>query len=48
MGLRDRLHTMGMFPDVGRLTDMFNEKFEELLDELRAIRGVLEQIRDKQ
>jgi hypothetical protein len=36
-----------MFPDVGALRSMFDEKFQELLDELRAIRGVLEQIRDK-
>jgi len=47
VALRDRLRTMGMFPDVNALRSMFDEKFNELLDELRAIRGVLEQIRDK-
>jgi len=47
VALRDRLKTMGMFPDVNALRDMFDQKFEQLLDELRAIRGVLEQIRDK-
>lgn len=39
--------TAGMFPNVGELKAMFDEKFQELLDELRAIRAVLEQIRDK-
>lgn len=34
-------------PDMGQIRSMFDEKFEELLQELRAIRGVLEQIRDK-
>jgi len=48
MALRDRLRTMGMFPDVNALRSMFDEKFQQLLDELRAIRGVLEQIRDHQ
>lgn len=42
-----RLFKSGMFPDVNALRAMFDEKFQELLDELRAIRGVLEQIRDK-
>lgn len=37
----------GMFPDVNALRSMFDEKFQQLLDELRAIRAVLEQIRDK-
>lgn len=34
-------------PDMGALRTMFDEKFNELLDELRQIRGVLEQIRDQ-
>ena len=34
-------------PDMGEIRSMFDEKFQELLDELRAIRGVLEQIRDR-
>lgn len=34
-------------PDMGQIRSMFDEKFAELLDELRAIRIVLEQIRDK-
>lgn len=42
-----RLFKAGMFPDVNALRSMFDEKFQQLLDELRAIRGVLEQIRDK-
>lgn len=48
MGLRDRVRTMGFgLPDMGQLRSMFDEKFQELLDELRQIRAVLEQIRDK-
>jgi len=48
MALRDRIRTMGFgLPDMGALKSMFDEKFNELIDELRAIRGVLEQIRDK-
>lgn len=35
-------------PDMGEIRSIFDQKFEELLTELRAIRGVLEQIRDKQ
>lgn len=46
MPIRNRL--MGMFPDMGQIRSMFDEKFQELLDELRQIRGVLEQIRDRQ
>ena len=34
-------------PDMGAMRSMFDEKFQQLLDELRAIRGVLEQIRDR-
>jgi hypothetical protein len=37
----------GMFPNIGELRAMFDEKFQELLDELRAVRAILEQIRDK-
>lgn len=48
MALKDRIRTMGFgLPDIGELRSMFDEKFNELLDELRTIRGVLEQIRDK-
>jgi hypothetical protein len=48
MGIRDRLQTMGFgLPDMGAIRDMMDQRFNELLDELRAIRGVLEQIRDK-
>jgi len=47
MALSDRLRTMGMFPDVNALRSMFDEKFQQLLDELVAIRTVLEQIRDQ-
>lgn len=46
MALKDRLVQAGMFPDVGRLTDMFNQKFDaliakldEILAELRTQRG---------
>jgi hypothetical protein len=43
-----KLRRMGFgLPDMGELRSMFDEKFQELLDELRAIRAVLEQIRDK-
>lgn len=45
MAIRNRL--MGMFPDINALRSMFDEKFQQLLDELVRIRGVLEQIRDK-
>lgn len=34
-------------PDMGQIRSMFDEKFQELIDELRQIRAVLEQIRDK-
>lgn len=43
--MRNKL--FGMFPDMGQIRSMFDEKFQELLDELRQIRAVLEQIRDK-
>lgn len=42
-----KLFKSGMFPDMNAMRSMFDEKFQQLLDELRAIRGVLEQIRDK-
>jgi hypothetical protein len=46
--LRERVRTMGFgLPNMGQIRAMFDEKFQELLDELRAIRAVLEQIRDK-
>lgn len=37
----------GFMPDMNAMRSMFDEKFQQLLDELRAIRAVLEQIRDK-
>ena len=37
----------GMFPDVGALKSELNDRFEDLLGELRQIRAVLEQIRDR-
>lgn len=43
--MRNKL--FGMFPDINSLRSMFDEKFQQLLDELVAIRGVLEQIRDR-
>lgn len=42
--LGERFKSMGMFPDVGKLTDMFDAKFGELLGELRAMHNVLDQI----
>ena len=43
-----RLRKLGFgLPDMGQIRSMFDEKFEELLGELRAIRFVLEQIRDR-
>jgi hypothetical protein len=43
-----RIGRMGFgLPDMGQIRSMFDEKFQELLDELRLIRAVLEQIRDK-
>lgn len=48
MKLGSKIRSMGFgLPDMGQLRTMFDEKFNELLDELRQIRGVLEQIRDK-
>lgn len=47
MAIRDRIRSMGLLPDIGGIQADINQKFEELLDELRQIRGVLEQIRDK-
>jgi hypothetical protein len=35
---------MGFLPDMGKLQGMFDEKFNELLGELRALHGVLDQI----
>jgi hypothetical protein len=32
---------MGMFPDIGGLTSQMNDKFEELLGELKAMHGTL-------
>ncbi len=37
MALKDRLRTMGMFPDVSKLTDEFETKFGELRDRLDTI-----------
>jgi hypothetical protein len=43
-----RIGRMGFgLPDMGQIRSMFDEKFQQLLDELRLIRAVLEQIRDK-
>lgn len=48
MKLGERIKTMGLgFPDMGAIRSDLNDKFEELKDELRQIRAVLEQIRDK-
>jgi hypothetical protein len=45
MGFRDRVRTMGFgLPDMGAIRDQMDQKFQELLDELRAIRGVLDAI----
>lgn len=41
---RDKLKQMGMFPDVSKLTDMFDQKFAQLLGELQAMHGVLDAI----
>jgi len=44
---RNRVRTMGFgLPDMGAIRSELDEKFTMLLDELRHIRGVLEQIRD--
>ena len=37
----------GLMPDIGKLTDMFNDKFDALVAELEAIKAVLVEIRDK-
>lgn len=42
MALKERL--MGMFPDVGALTSQMNDKFEELLGELKTMQAVLSDI----
>lgn len=42
--LRDRLKQMGMFPDIGKLQGMFDEKFQALLTELQSMHGVLDNI----
>lgn len=40
-----RLRQFGFgLPDMGQLRSMFDEKFSELLDQLVAIRAVLDQI----
>jgi hypothetical protein len=46
--LGERFKSMGMFPDVGKLTDMFDQKFRDLVAKLDEIKGVLIEIRDKQ
>jgi hypothetical protein len=46
MGLRDRVRTMGFgLPDMGKLTDMFNDKFDRLIAKLDEILIVLQDIR---
>lgn len=48
MAVKDRIRAMGFgLPDMGAIRSELNDKFEELKDELRQIRAVLEQIRDK-
>lgn len=48
MGLRDRVRSMGLgLPDMGRLTDMFDQRFEELIGEIRQMRQLLTEIRDQ-
>lgn len=48
MPFRNRISQMGFgMPDIGALKSELTTKFDELLEELRRIRGVLEQIRDK-
>lgn len=47
MEIRSRLSRMGMFPDVGKIQDALDAKFEQLIAELREIKDVLIQIRDK-
>lgn len=34
----------GMFPDIGKLQGMFDEKFNALLTELQAMHGVLDEM----
>lgn len=41
---RNKLKQMGMFPDIGKLQGMFDEKFNALLTELQAMHGVLDAI----
>lgn len=35
--LRDKFKSFGMFPDMGKLTDMFNQKFDALISKLDEI-----------
>jgi hypothetical protein len=37
MKLGERIKSMGMFPDMGKLTDMFNQKFDALIAKLDEI-----------
>jgi hypothetical protein len=42
--LGERIKSFGMFPDIGKLQGMFDEKFNALLTELQSMHGVLNDI----
>lgn len=42
--LGERIKSFGMFPDIGKLQGMFDEKFSALLGELQSMHGVLNDI----
>ena len=45
MALKDRIRTMGFgLPDMGKLTSMFNEKFDALIGKLDEMLVVLRDI----
>lgn len=39
MGLRDRIARAGMFPNMGEIRGELDQKFSELVTELRALRN---------
>ena len=41
MAIKDRLQTMGLFPDVGSIQNHLDDKFEELIAELKTMQGIL-------